>query len=231
MRFREPLLKGKLLRRYKRFLADVEFDDGRTLTVHCPNPGAMTSCGGPGSRVIVSDSENPKRKLRYTLELVRVGKTWVCVHTGRANAVVKEALEAGAIPEVAGHDSLRSEVAYGERSRVDFLLEHAGRKCWLEVKSSTLTDGDTAMFPDAVTARGLRHLEELSAQVARGDRSVLLFLVGRQDCVRFRPAGHVDPAYAEGLGRAIESGVEVLVYSSTVGLRGITLAGPLPWEA
>ena len=166
MRFDRPTARGRLLRRYKRFLADVRLEDGRELTVHCPNPGSMLGLAEPGSEVLVSDSENEKRKLRWTLELVRPSRSWVCVNTARANEVVGEALAAGGIPALAGRGGARAEVAYGEGSRADFLLEGRRGRTWLEVKSVTLARGRVARFPDSVTTRGLKHLRELTACVA-----------------------------------------------------------------
>jgi len=221
MTFDPPLIEATLIRRYKRFLADVRLADGRELTVHCANPGRMDGCAEPGSRVLLSDSGNPKRKLRYSWELVWVGHTWVGVNTGRPNAVVREAITGGAIPELAGYPTLRSEVAYGAASRVDLLLEDGDRRCYVEVKNVTLAAAGVAMFPDAVTARGLTHLRELATRVAAGDRAVMVYLVNRGDCDRFRPAAHIDPAYAAGLREAGAAGVEVLVYAARVTPQGI----------
>ena len=217
MKFDLPLQKGVLLKRYKRFLADVRLPDGTELTVHCPNSGAMTSCSEPGRPVFISDSQNPKRKLRYTLEMIHMGEAWVGVNTANPNRAVAGFIEAGQIPELAGYDSLRREVKYGRegRSRIDILLEDGENKrtrCFVEIKNSTLRDGDYAAFPDAVTTRGLKHLEELEEVVANGDRGVIFFFVGREDCLRMRPADEVDPAYAEALRRVVASGVEALAY-------------------
>ena len=224
MRFEDPLIPATLIRRYKRFLADVRLEDGHEMTAHCPNPGRMDGCQAPGSEVLLSDSHNPRRKLRYTWELVRVGTTWVGVNTNRPNAVVREAIAGGAIPELAGYPALRGEVAYGTNSRVDLLLEDGARRCYVEVKNVTLAEGGVAMFPDAVTARGLTHLRELAARVAAGDRASMVYLVNREDCHAFRPAAHIDPAYAAGLIEATAHGVEVLVYTARVQPEGITVA-------
>ncbi|MGD2063899.1 MAG: DNA/RNA nuclease SfsA [Nitrospirota bacterium] len=224
MRFDEPLIPATLIRRYKRFLADVRLGDGGEVTVHCPNPGRMDGCREPGSRVLLSDSRNPRRKLRYTWELVWAGTTWVGVNTNRPNAVVRDAIEGGAIPELAGYGAVRGEVPYGAGSRVDLLLEDGARRCYVEVKNVTLAEGGVAMFPDAVTARGLTHLRELAARVAAGDRAVMVYLVNREDCHCFRPAAHIDPAYAAGLVEATAQGVEVLVYAARVQREEITVA-------
>jgi sugar fermentation stimulation protein A len=228
VRFDAPTQRATLIKRYKRFLADVTLDDGVELTVHCANPGSMLGLNAPGSEVLISDSGNPKRKLPHSLELVRVGRSWVVVNTARANQVVAEALRDGSIPELAGHESIRPEVRFGEKSRVDFLLEGKAGRTWVEVKSVTMAEGSAALFPDSVTARGLKHLEELTARVSVGDRAVMLFLVGRGDCKEFRPAAAIDPAYAEGLRTARDAGVEVLVHETRVRTTGIEIAGPLP---
>jgi sugar fermentation stimulation protein A len=224
MHFDDPLIPATLIRRYKRFLADVRLADGREVTVHCPNPGRMDGCREPGSEVLLSDSHNPRRKLRYTWELVRAGTTWVGVNASRPNAVVREAIEGGTIAELADYRAVRSEVAYGANSRVDLLLEDGARRCYVEVKNVTLAEAGVAMFPDAVTARGLTHLRELAARVAAGDRAVMVYLVNREDCHAFRPAAHIDPAYAAGLAEATARGVEVLVYAARVCPEGITVA-------
>lgn len=221
MTFDRPLIQAILIRRYKRFLADVRLHDGREMTVHCPNPGRMDGCREPGSPVLLSDSRNAKRKLRYTWELVWTGTTWVGVNTNRTNRVVREGIEYGAIPELGGYPALRTEVPYGKRSRIDLLLEDGGRRCYVEVKNVTLADDGVAMFPDAVTKRGLVHLQELSARVMAGDRAVMVYLVNRQDCHGFRPAAHIDPDYAEELREATAAGVEALVYAARVGPEGI----------
>lgn len=231
MRFDRPTARGRLRRRYARFLADVELVDGRELTVHCPNPGSMLGLDSPGSEVLVSDSENEKRKLRWTLELVRPSRSWVCVNTARANQVVAEALAAGRIPALAERGAARAEVKYGEGSRADFLLEGPCGRTWVEVKSVTLARGRTARFPDSVTARGLKHLRELAGRVAAGDRAALLLLVARGDCRAFEPAEDIDPAWAAGLREAAAAGVEVLVHRARVGPGGLRLDRALPWRS
>ncbi len=205
MRFTQDLIPATLLRRYQRFLADVELVDGTVLTAHCPNPGRMTSCCEPGRPVWISDSQNPKRKLRYTLEMIRMGRTWVGVNTARANPAVAGFIRAGKIPELSGYDQIKPEVRAGD-SRLDLLLvDNAGERpdCYVEIKSSTLRAGEHAAFPDAVTERGRKHLARLAALVASGYRGVIFYFVGRADCRRFRPADEVDPAYgaAHGLRR------------------------------
>lgn len=233
MRFDQPFLGGTLVRRYQRFLADVELADGTTLTVHCPNPGRMTSCSDPGRPVLISDSGNPKRKLRHTLEMVRMGRIWVGVNTARPNRAVEGFVQAGKIPELAGYGVVEREVAYGEgqRSRIDLRLrDPRGDRpdCWVEVKNTTLRVGDHGAFPDAVTERGKKHLGDLAGVVAVGERGVIFFFVGRADCRRFRPADEVDPAYGETLRRVVGEGVEPLAYAVRYTRRRIALVGRLP---
>ncbi len=233
MVFHRPFLAATLVRRYKRFLADVELADGTSLTVHCPNPGRMTSCSDPGRPVLISDSGNPKRKLRYTLEMVRMGRIWVGVNTANPNPAVAGFIRAGKIPELAGYGDLEREVAYGEgrRSRIDLRLREArGERpdCWVEVKNTTLKVGGHGAFPDAVTERGKKHLDDLAGVVAAGERGVIFFFVGRADCRRFRPADEVDPAYGETLRRVVERGVEPLAYGVRYTRRRIALVGRLP---
>jgi sugar fermentation stimulation protein A len=222
----QPMLRGVLVSRYKRFFADVALDDGRTLTAHCPNPGSMLGMKAPGSAVWVSASDDPRRKLAHTLELVEVEGALVGVNTMLPNRLVAEALAAGAIPELAGYASIRREVKYGENSRIDFLLQAPGRPaCWVEVKSVTLCRGaGLAEWPDSVSARGARHVAELAAVVARGDRAVVLFLVQRGDCDRFDLAHDLDPAFSRAFTQAMAGGVEVLVYGCKVGADRVDLS-------
>lgn len=229
MLFPHPLVPGVLLRRYKRFLADVRLEDGTDLTVHCPNPGAMTGTAEPGWRVLISRSPREGRKLSHTLELVHNGRCWIGVNTAMANAVVAQALEAGLLPALQGYPDVRREVAYGTGSRVDFLLSGPQGLCYLEVKSVTLVVDGLYAFPDAVTARGLKHLRELEAVVRAGHRAVLLFLIQRSDGGDgFRAAGEIDPAYASALDSAVGNGVEVVPCLTDIGPEGIALAGSVP---
>jgi sugar fermentation stimulation protein A len=233
---RTPLdapLRGRFLRRYKRFFADVETGDGRTLTVHCPNPGSMLGFQRPGAAVRCSTSDDPRRKLRHTLEMMRVGRTWVGLHTGRANAVAARALAAGLPRALAGYSQVTREVVpHGERrTRLDFRLSGHGsdtRDAWVEVKSVTLAEGPLALFPDSVTERGRRHLEVLERLRDRGERAVLLFLVQRSDCDRVAAAERIDPAYAAALRRAVRAGVEVYALGARVTARAIAVERELP---
>lgn len=228
----QPLLPGTLLRRYQRFLADVRLDDGREITAHCPNSGTMRTCSDPGSPVLLSPSDNPRRRLGHTLELVWAGEAWVGVNTMTPNRVVAEAVARGAIPPLAGYPMLRREVRYGDgdRSRIDLLLSDpsGGRPdAYVEVKNTTLRDGPFAEFPDAVTARGRKHLEDLEGVVAAGHRGVILFFVGRSDCARFRPADPVDPDYGRALRRAAAAGVEALAWGFAFEPPLVRPVGPL----
>lgn len=216
MRFDPPLEEGRLLRRYKRFLADIETSSGEALTIHCPNTGSMLNCLVPGGRVWFSRSNDPKRKLPGTWEL---GETphgrLACLNTGRANALVEEALHAGIITELVGFSGLKREVAYGtEGSRADFRLDYAAGSVMVEVKSVTLgfSDSATAAFPDAVTERGAKHLRELTTLARNGARAVLLYCVNLSGIDSVRSAAEIDPAYAAALKTAIAEGVELLAY-------------------
>ncbi len=234
MRFPDPLIPGTLIKRYKRFLADVEFfDGGGVVTAHCANSGSMLSVNEPGSEVWLSPARNPDRKLKYTWELIRVGRTLVGINTQLPNAIVAEAIEAGKIPELKGYPSLRREVKYGDNSRIDILLEGSGgEKCYVEVKNVTmkrdLSKDAPVEFPDAVTSRGAKHLRELSNMVGDGHRAVMAYLVQRADGKSFTIAGDIDPAYRDGLEAAQKAGVEVLCYGCKLTRRDIRVTGPIP---
>ncbi|MEE5115111.1 DNA/RNA nuclease SfsA [Pseudomonas alliivorans] len=216
MRFSPELEQGRLIIRYKRFLADIETDSGELLTIHCPNTGSMLNCMMPGGRVWFSRSSDPKRKLPGTWEISETPQgRFACINTGRANTLVEEALRAGVISELNGFTALKREVAYGqEKSRVDFRLEYPDGHVYLEVKSVTLGFDESAVaaFPDAVTQRGARHLRELAALAREGVRSVLLYCVNLTGIESVRPAQEIDPAYALALKDAMDAGVEVLAY-------------------
>jgi len=232
MRSSQPLAHGRLAARYKRFFADVVTDDGRTLTAHCPNPGAMLGLNTPGMGVWISDSQDAKRKLRWTLELVEADGGLVGINTLLPNRLVAEALAADAIPELTGYAAHRREVRMGEASRVDFVLEDATRpRCWLEVKNVHLRRaGDLAEFPDCVAARSARHLRELAARVAEGDRAVQLFVIQRTDCEAFAACADLDPAYARGLEAAAQAEVEVLAYACDIAVGEIAISRRIPWR-
>jgi sugar fermentation stimulation protein A len=231
MDFPQPLVRGQLVQRYKRFFADVVLADGTPVTAHCPNPGAMLGLNTAGLPCWISRSDDPKRKLAHTLELVEVDGGLVGINTMHPNRLVAEALAADAIPELTGYTSHRREVRYGTNSRVDFLLEAPDRpRAWLEVKNCHLmrTSG-LAEFPDCVAARSAKHLRELEAMVAEGDRAVALFVVQRTDCETFAACHELDPAFARGLDQAADAGVEVLVYACDVSTDGVRIARKLAW--
>lgn len=247
MEFIPPLIEGRLIRRYKRFLADVVLADGERVTAHCANPGSMTTCMVEGGRVWLSRSPSKQRKLPYTWEIAEVGQSLVCVNTGRANELVAEALSAGTIRELAGYPEFTREVRYGESSRIDFLLSASGATgeqrtgksagkstdksglCYVEVKSVTLDGGDnTAAFPDSVTVRGTKHLRELCAVIAAGHRAVLLFVCNRTGARVVRPADEIDPLYGYNLRRARAAGLEILAYGADISPRALVLRRPVP---
>jgi sugar fermentation stimulation protein A len=232
MQFDPPLISATLLKRYKRFLADVRFADGRETTVHCANPGSMLGLAAPGNPVWVSDSRNPKRKLPLSLEMIEVEGALVGINTHLANKLVEEAILGGQIAALRGYGSLRREVKYGQNSRIDFLLEDPARRpCYVEVKSVTLSRTKRlAEFPDSITARGTRHLGELEAQIAQGARAVQLFVVQREDCDLFRPASDIDPAYAKALAHAASAGVEIFTVKCEISPQGIRIDDPIAME-
>ncbi len=219
MKLDPPLEAAVFVKRYKRFFADVELPDGSPLTIHCANTGSMTYCQNPGAACWFSRSDNPKRKLPGTLEIVTTTSGLLAgVNTSRSNHLVAEAIQSGVIKELKGYPEMRGEVRYGEeKSRIDLLLEKAGEKCFVEVKNVTLEAGDgLARFPDAVTTRGAKHLRELTGMVAEGQRAVLLYCVQMTGIERVAVAADVDPQYAETLNEAIEAGVEVLAYGCSL---------------
>ncbi len=222
------LFQGRLLRRYQRFLADVELATGEVVTAHCPNTGSMWNCREPGSRVWLLDSNNPERKLRYTWELVEVEKRYLaCINTTRANRLVREAIEHHRIPELDGYRSVRTEYRYGaENSRIDLLLSgDSGPECYVEIKNVTLLQNDgLGVFPDAITTRGRKHLRELMGVVREGHRAVLFFNAAHTGIHRLAPAWSVDPDYARTLADALDAGVEVLAYGAAISPAAIELS-------
>ena len=234
MNFTEPLIPATLVRRYKRFLADVVLPSGEAITAHVANPGAMIGLAAPGSRVWLSKSSNAKRKLPYSWELVEVdlgaGPELIGINTAHPNLLVAEAIAADAIPELAGYTARRREVKYGRNSRVDFLLEAPGRPpCYVEVKNVHLMRrAGLAEFPDSVTARGAKHLDELAAVAAAGAHAVMLFLIQIGSATRFALSRDIDPAYGAAFDRAQAAGVEAVAYRCVIEHKAITLAGPVP---
>jgi sugar fermentation stimulation protein A len=234
MRFPSPLIAATLVRRYKRFLADVVLPDGSETTVHVANPGSMLGISAPGSRVFLSRSANPDRKLALSWELVEVdfgnGAEWVGVNTGYPNRLVEEAIVTGMVPQLSGYPRLRREVKYGKASRVDFLLERDGEpSCFVEVKNvHMMRRPGRAEFPDCVTARGARHLDDLAAEVARGARAVMVYLVqiGSAESVAF--ARDIDPAYGTAFDQARAAGVEAFALGCRMSPDGIEVDRAIP---
>lgn len=220
---------GILLQRYKRFLADVRLDNGRELTVHCPNSGSMRGCSAPGSLVVISRSDNTERKYKWTLEMVKHECGWIGVNTARTNGLIREALEQGIINNFGEIQSIRQEVAVSARSRLDFLLETAQGSVYLEVKHCSLAEEGVALFPDAVTARGAKHLHELAGLAEIGHRAAVLFCVQRLDTACCRPASDIDPAYAQTVAWAGARGVRFLAYQADVQPDAITIKGSIPF--
>lgn len=232
VRFGAPLVVARLVKRYKRFLADVTFEDGSALTAHCPNTGSLLGCQTPGSRVWLSRSDNPKRKYAHTWELLELARgAMVGINTGRSNALVREAIESGVIGELAGYDEIRPEVRYGdENSRADFLLSGDIGTCYVEVKNVTAAvDDGVALFPDAVSVRGTRHLRELIGTLGQArQRAVLCYCVQRSDVNEVRPADDIDPDYGRTLREALAAGVEVIAYRATLTPEAVALVEPIP---
>jgi sugar fermentation stimulation protein A len=231
MKFPAPLVRGKLLKRYKRFFADVELADGRTVVAHCANSGTMKTCADPGMEAALLPHDDPARKLKFSWELTRAGRGWICVNTMHPNAVVAEGISGGVLPEFGGYPHLKREVKYGENSRIDILLEGPRGRTWVEVKNVTLKDGAVARFPDAVTARGLKHLDELIKMRRAGDRAVMAFFMSRPDCEVVSVARDIDPEYAAGLRRALKAGVEAIAVKAVADLSGVAVVGTLPFDA
>lgn len=231
MEFPTPLVPARLIRRYKRFLADARLDTGEEVNAHCPNPGSMMGLSDPGLRIWLEPNDDPRKKLKYGWRLAELGDGhWAGIDTAVPNRVVAEALATGAIPELADYPSVRAEVPYGtERSRIDFLLSGGGRPDgYVEVKNVHLRrNGALAEFPDSVTARGAKHLRELAAIAAKGQRAVMLYLVQRTDCDRLAMAADLDPAYAQAFLAARAAGVEMLCYSTRIDRHGVTLGDRL----
>ncbi len=225
MQLSQPLIKGKLVERYKRFLANIELEDGSVVTAHCANPGSMLGLNHPGSDVWISPTPNgSKRKLPYSWELVKVGGALIGLNTLNANKLARGAIEAQLIPELADYNSLRAEVKYGNNSRVDFVLEDNTRpRCYVEVKNVHLRRNDLAEFPDSVTKRGTKHLYELIEMVKQGNRAVLFYVVQRNDCDSFAVAADIDPDYAKASKEAKNAGVEIICYSCDITLGSIKI--------
>lgn len=229
MQFPHQLVPARLIKRYKRFLADVELSDGSVVVAHCANSGSMLGCMEPDSLVYLSPNTNPKAKLDWRWEMVEVDGALVGINTSHPNRLVEAAIEDGTIRELQGYQVMKREVKYGENSRIDILLSDPGF-CYVEVKNVTLKIGSEARFPDAVTARGTKHLHELVEMVRQGHRAVMLYLVQRSDCSLFRPQYDIDPTYAGALEAAHMAGVEVLCYHCNLTPQVIEVTGPMAFE-
>lgn len=231
MRFQTPLVPARLIRRYKRFLADIQLADGREVTAHCANPGSMMGLAEPGMKIWVEPNDDPKKKLKYGWRLVdHENGHYTGVDTAVPNRALKAALIAGEVPEFAEYSTVLPEQKYGEKSRIDFLLRQGGlQDAYVEVKSVTLSrQAGLAEFPDSVTARGTKHLGELAAMAGQGHRAVMFYLVQRTDCERMTLAGDIDPAYAAAFEAARTAGIEVLCYDTKISPDGIELGRPVP---
>ncbi len=229
MDFENTLIPGKILKRYKRFLADIELEDGEVIVAHTANTGSMKTCWEPGWPVLLSHHDNPKRKLKYSLELTHNGDTWIGINTSLPNKVAAEGIQSGVVKELQGYENLKPEAKVG-KSRIDILLSNnKDDLCYVEVKNVTLLgENRAAIFPDAVSTRGQKHLEELTSLVKEGIRSAMLFVVNREDVDTFSPADHIDPDYGRLLREAHDAGVEILAYQCHVGPTGIALKKKLP---
>lgn len=225
MKFPTPIEKGHLHQRYKRFLADIELADGRFITAHCANPGSMLGVQTPGAPVWVTRSLNPKRKLKYDWQIIEIDNARVCINTMNANELVFEAITHARIESLTGYEHIRREVKYGQNSRIDILLsKKQSPDCYIEVKNVTLSRYQgIAEFPDSPTARGTKHLHELAAQSAQGQRTVMFYCINRTDCTEFRLARDIDPDYAQAFDRARAAGVEVMANGCDIQPDGITL--------
>lgn len=216
MNFSDELIHGTLIRRYKRFLADIQLNNSTVITAHCPNSGSMLSCNSPGSDVLVSYQNNPKRKYKYTWEMIKVNDNWVGINTQVPNRLVYEAIIEKRIPELAGYGEIIREQKVGQRSRLDLMLREKEKLCYIEIKNVTLVEKNVALFPDAVTSRGTRHLQELIELNQKGHSAVIFFVIQRADGQYFAPADHIDPVYGQKLREAYSKGVELLPYRARV---------------
>lgn len=230
MRFSVPLKVAIFLRRYQRFLADVQFDDGRIVTAHCPNTGSMRTCSTPGSKVYLSESDNPNRKYKYTIEIITENSTMIAINTSRTNSVVYEAIQNGLIAELGTPTKVQREVRTSANCRLDFALHYDTSLTFVEIKSCTFAQNGIAMFPDAVTARGHKHLLELADLVRRGHSGAVFFLVQRSDARQFHPATFIDPLYSATLKKVHEQGVAIIVYQADVSPEDIMVSQPLPFS-
>jgi len=227
--FQNKLVHGRLIKRFKRFLADVRLDDGTEVVAHCTNSGSMKSCLENGAEVYLTPVTDPKRRTKFTWEMIKINGSWVGINTGNPNKLAFEAIAAGLIPELSGYTNVKREVVFGD-SRFDVFAENETEKCFVEVKNVSLKEGKYALFPDAVTTRGQKHLKTLMEVKAAGIRAVMLYIVQRTDVEVFAPAREIDPEYAKVLKQAVNAGVEVIVLQVEVTPEGIYLKKKLPVE-
>ena len=230
MRLPDSCQRGTLIKRYKRFLADVQLPDGQMLTVHCPNSGSMRGCSTPGSPVVISRADNPKRKYGWSLEMVQEEDVWIGIHTGRTNHLVHEALSQGVITDFSTIATITPEVKVSAKSRLDFRLDTAQGTIYLEVKNCSLAEAGVALFPDAITSRGAKHLHELVRLAAAGFGAAVLFCIQRSDATLCRAASHIDPVYAETVRWAASQGVRFLAYQAEVTPEAIAIRRPIPFS-
>lgn len=224
MKFEQTLIQGNLIKRYKRFLADVRLSNGNIITCHCPNSGSMKTCIGEDWPVLLSKSDNPTRKYPHTWEMVHNGQCWIGINTHLANTIAFEAISDKTITELQGYEIIEREKKYGQNSRIDILLHNGKDKCYVEVKNVTLVEEDGYYrFPDSVTSRGLKHLHELHKIVKNGGRAVMLYVIQRSDGTIFKAADHIDPEYARVLKIVYQNGVEILPYLADVNPEGIKI--------
>jgi len=230
MKFESKLIPGRLIKRYKRFLADVELEDGSIVVAHCTNSGSMISCIEDGARVYLSPAKDPKRKTRFTWEMIEINNSWVGINTSIPNQLVFEAVRDQKIPQLLGYTFVKREVKF-EDSRFDVFAENQHEKCFIEVKNVSMKVGDAALFPDAVTTRGRKHLETLIRVKEQGIRAVMVYVVQRMDVNAFGPARHIDPDYADALEKAKNAGVEVIALQAKVDPKGIQIIKELDFIA
>lgn len=229
MKFSAPLQQATLLKRYKRFLSDAKLPNGSEVVAHCANPGSMMGLAEPGSEIWLSPNTNPKAKLDWRWEMIRIEGHLVGINTSHPNKITEEAVNAGKIAELTGYETLRREVKYGENSRIDLLLEDSDKPdCYVEIKNVTLRRDDRAEFPDSVTKRGAKHLVEMANMVGQGNRAVMVYIVQRGDCATFRLADDIDPIYAQTFARATANGVEAICYECDMSINGIEIGRPIP---
>ncbi len=229
MKFKKALIEGTLIKRYKRFLADVKLSDGSVVTAHCTNSGSMKSCLEDGARVLISEVDDPKRKTRYTWETIEIGGKWVGINTSHPNLIVYEAIKNNAIPGLEGYTDVRREVTVND-SRLDVVASKGEETLYIEVKNVTYREGDYALFPDAVTSRGLKHLNNLINIKKAGGRAVMVYIIQREDVKIFAPATEIDPAYAKGLKEAYSQGVEIFPVICKVSSSEIVIDKFIPFE-